>query len=83
MQDDRLLEFESKSVLAGAWHADCCAHGMKLRPRWWIPATVGLLTVLMQQWMDIGAAVNDALGWIGWSQVAKLAGAASAFPVFP
>jgi hypothetical protein len=37
----------------------------------------------MQQWIDVGAAVSDALDWIGSSQIAKLAAAANAFPTFP
>jgi hypothetical protein len=37
----------------------------------------------MQQWIDIGAAVSDALDWIGCSQIVKLAAAANAFPIFP
>jgi len=87
VQKDRLLESELKSVLAGVlagtWHAVCCTHGMKMRPRWLIPALVGLVLVLLQQSTDLETAVSDALGWIGWSQIAKLAAAASAFPAFP
>jgi hypothetical protein len=37
----------------------------------------------MQQWIDIGAALSDALVWVGCTRILKLAAAANAFAIFP